>query len=293
MMDGLLIVNKDINMTSHDVVNIARKALKTKKIGHTGTLDPNATGVLVLAVGRATKLMKYFLNDNKTYIAEFLIGKAYDTDDVTGKLVAEKTTKDLSLDTVKNKLLSYLGESEQLPPDYSAVKIDGKKLYELARKNQVIDNKKLRKINIEDIKIFDIKRIDDTILLKTSLTVSKGTYIRSIARDLGYDLDNYGTLFSLVRTKVNEFSLEDANTISELKSGNFTLKSPFEYLDLPRITVSKNIEDEIEHGRFLDLKYFKAKKDTIVYSETNEPLAIYFYDETINKMRMSVKWRLK
>ena len=290
MMDGILFINKEKDMTSHDVVNIARGALKTKRIGHTGTLDPNATGVLVLAIGRATKLVKYFTNDSKTYNCKFLIGQAYDTDDVTGNLTNEKDASSITDKEIMTALNSFIGKSLQTPPDFSAVKHHGKKLYELARRDIKIYDIDAKEIEILSIKNIIITRMEKQIELDADIEVSKGTYIRSIARDLGEKLNNYGCLKELKRTRVNNITLDVCYSISELRSGQVMLKDPFEYLGLPKIQVNELIKRDIDNGRFLPVELFKDKTDTIIYSNENEPLAIYYYDEQKSKMRMSVKW---
>lgn len=290
MMDGILFINKEKNMTSHDVVNIARGALKTKRIGHTGTLDPNATGVLVLAIGRATKLVKYFTNDTKTYNCKFLIGQGLDTDDVTGNLTNEKDASNITDEELKSALNSFIGKSLQTPPDFSAVKHHGKKLYELARRDIKIYDIDPKEIEILSIENIVITRLEKQIELDADIEVSKGTYIRSIARDLGEKLNNYGCLKELTRTKVNNVTLEECYSISDLRNGKVELNDPFEYLDLPKIKVNELIKRDIDNGRFLPLELFKEKTDTIIYSNENEPLAIYYYDEQKSQMRMSVKW---
>ncbi|MFA7106726.1 MAG: tRNA pseudouridine(55) synthase TruB [Candidatus Izemoplasmatales bacterium] len=289
-MDGILLINKPKDMTSHDVVNIARKSLGTKKIGHTGTLDPDATGVLVLVVGKATKLVKYFSNDKKTYQCKFLIGKAYDTDDITGNIINEEDTSSIKLEEVKDKLYSFLGKQKQIPPNYSAVKVDGNKLYELARKNKMVRNITPRDVEVFKIENVEINREGINIAVEATMEVSKGTYIRSIARDLGEKLQNYGCLAELNRTKVNEIDINDCFTIDQLKSGVYSLKDPFELLNLPSIKVDSYIESLINNGRYLDVELFKNKEDTIICGKDNTPLAIYYFDETKNVMRMSVKW---
>jgi tRNA pseudouridine55 synthase len=289
-MDGVLVIDKPKDMTSHDVVDIARKALSTKRIGHTGTLDPNATGVLVLAIGKATKLVKYFTNDSKTYVCKFIIGQAYDSDDITGKLTDELDASHLKPEEIKKELMSFLGKQTQLPPDYSAVKFQGKKLYELARRDIKVTSIEPREVEIIDMNDPEIVYHEKTVEINVTMKVSKGTYIRAIARDLGKQLNNFGCLAELRRTQVNQFSIEDSFTIEQLQKSEVEIKEPFAYLDLPKIYVDKDVKDYIEHGRFLDLELFPEKTDTIIFSKEKEPLAIYYYDEVKNLMRMSVKW---
>ena len=289
-MVGVLVVDKPKDMTSHDVVNIARKSLGTKRIGHTGTLDPNATGVLVLAIGKATKLVKYFENDTKTYLCTFLLGVSYDTDDVTGKLINSSDASKIKEEKIKNALNSFIGKQEQIPPAFSAIKIQGRKMYELARRDMEMPKIGAREVEVFNIDNIEIKYLESLVEVKATMKVSKGTYIRSFARDLGEKLNNFGSLKELRRLEVNKLNLDSSVTIDELKTGNVELKDPFDYLDLPRIYVDETIKSYINHGRFLDVNLFEEKTDTIIYTKDKEPLAIYFYDETKNTMRMSVKW---
>lgn len=289
-MNGVLIIDKPKDFTSHDIVNIARKALKTKRVGHIGTLDPNATGVLVLCVNKATKLVKYFENHRKTYTATIRLGVKTDTDDITGKIVEKGDTSNLTDDKIKEALNSFLGEQKQIPPNYSAIKVNGKKLYELARRDIVVPNIKPRDIEIFKISNFKLLERNDDILFKVDIDVSKGTYIRSIARDLGDMLGCCGTLQDLRRTSIEQFNIKEAITVEDLKAGHFEIKEPFQFLNLQKITLSPMYKFYIQNGRFLDLNLFPIKTDTIIYSTDGEVLAIYYYDEQKDRMRMSVKW---
>jgi tRNA pseudouridine55 synthase len=289
-MDGLLIIDKPKDFTSFDVVAVARKTLKVQKIGHTGTLDPNATGILVLALGKATKLIKYFTEDRKTYECTFLIGRSYDTDDTTGNLIEELDTSKISEGQVINALKSFVGKNQQVPPAYSAIKVQGKKMYELARKNKELPELKPRDIEIFSINDIEVSKENKEIVVKAIFDVSKGTYIRSIARDLGIKLNNAGCLMELRRTKVNNFTLSDCVNMEDLKNQEINLKDPFAFMGLPKITVPETIANDIQYGRFIDMKYFSDKKDTIIYNSAGEVLAIYTYDSNKNTMRMSVKW---
>lgn len=289
-MDGVIVIDKPKNYTSHDVVNIARKALKTKRIGHTGTLDPNATGVLVLCIGRATKLVKYFEQDQKTYQATFRLGIKTDTDDITGKVIDQGDLSDVNEATIKHAIDGFLGKQLQTPPNYSAVKVNGKKLYELARREIHIPNLKPREVEVFNISNPVIRSDGDTLLVDVEMTVSKGTYIRSIARDLGNQLGCFGTLQDLRRLAVGQFNLTQAVTIEQLKAGEVDITDPFAYLNMQRITVDPKLKHYIANGRFLDHSMFPELTDTIIYSKDGEVLAIYYYDEQKKTMRMSVKW---
>lgn len=287
---GLFIVDKPKKLTSHDVVDIARKALKTRRIGHIGTLDPHATGVLVLCVNKATKLVKYFTENTKTYHAEIIIGKATDSDDITGKVIDEADASELTEEVVYEQLMTYKGESMQTPPKFSAIKMNGLKLYELARKNKEIQHIEPRKVNIFEIDDFTVLETGKIFRFSVSLKVSKGTYIRSIARDLGEKLGLCGTLGDLRRTSIETFDIKDAYTIDELKEGKIELKNPFDYLTMQKLIVDERAKSYIENGRFLDLDLFKEKTNTIIYSSEGQVLAIYYYDKDKDVMRMSVKW---
>ncbi|MBN2540982.1 MAG: tRNA pseudouridine(55) synthase TruB [Bacilli bacterium] len=289
-MDGVLIIDKPKNYTSHDIVNIARRALGTKRVGHIGTLDPNATGVLVLCINKATKLVKYFEHHSKIYQATFRLGLQTDTDDITGKVQAEGSTDALTEHLVKSALDQFLGKQKQVPPIYSAVKIKGKKLYELARRDLEIPTIEPRDVEIYSIANFVFLENEPGFTFQVDLHVSKGTYIRSIARDLGKQLGVYGTLVELRRTSINKFHIEDAISLEKLEAGEYQIKDPFDYMNLPKVTLEKKQEYFVRNGRFLDPETVGIKEDCILCDETEKPLAIYFYDEQKNQLRMSVKW---
>lgn len=211
-MDGIIIINKPKGYTSHDVVNKIRKIYNTKKVGHTGTLDPNATGVLPILIGKATKLSDYLMEHNKTYIATMKLGERRDTGDSEGKVIETKETNEPSEDVVKNVLNSFLGKQLQTPPMYSAIKIQGKKLYEYAREGKQIEIPK-REIEIYSINLESIKNLE----IKFTVTCSKGTYIRTLCEDIAIKLETVGYMKELIRTKVDRFSINEAYTIEELE----------------------------------------------------------------------------
>ena len=184
----------------------------------------------------------------------------------------------------------FRGKIQQTPPNYSAVKINGKKLYDLARRDIRIPDIKPRDVEVYDISNFKMLEDSDTKLIEIELFVSKGTYIRSIARDLGIDLGCYGSLKELRRTEIEKFSIDEAITIDQLKAGEVELLDPFKYLNMQKIVIDDAYKPYIDNGRFLNINLFPGKKDTIIYSKQNEVLAIYHYDEQKSTMRMSVKW---
>ena len=218
-MDGIFNVLKPPGMTSHDVIGFLRRALKTKKIGHGGTLDPDAAGVLPVFAGTATRLLSYAMEGRKQYIAEFTLGEQRDTGDDSGTLVKTMPVPELSEAKLKEVLQSFLGKQIQLPPMYSAVKINGQKLYQLARKGVEVE-RKARPIEIYKLELLDAKLPTESISAKYSFTVavecSKGTYIRVLGEDIATALGTCGTMSFLLRTQVGSYLLNEAHTLQEI-----------------------------------------------------------------------------
>ena len=213
-VDGIIVINKPKNYTSHDVVAKVRKILNVKKVGHTGTLDPNATGVLPLLIGNGTKLSKYLINHDKEYEVILKLGIKTDTADGEGKIVESQDVENLSEEKVKEALLSVVGQQQQLPPMYSAIKVKGKKLYEYARNGQTIEVEP-RNIEIYNIELLNISKEKNEIYFKVSC--SKGTYIRSLCEDIANKLQTVGYMKGLNRTKVGIFNIENSITIQEIE----------------------------------------------------------------------------
>ena len=212
-MDGIIVVNKEKGCTSHDLVSKVKKIVK-EKVGHTGTLDPLATGVLPLLIGKGTLCLKYLINHNKEYIAVLKLGVSTDTMDGEGIVLEEKDvdTSILEKSNVEKILSGFVGKQIQEPPIYSAIKVKGKKLYEYARKGESIEIPK-REIEIYDMELRGINKIENEIEFKVSC--SKGTYIRSLCFDLAKKLGTIGYMKDLKRLKVGEFSIENSITINE------------------------------------------------------------------------------
>lgn len=185
-MDGVLVINKPKGFTSHDVVNVARKTLNTRKIGHTGTLDPNATGVLPILVGTATKISKYLIEHNKTYVATIKLGEKTDTGDIEGNIIGQdENCPNFSYKEIEGVLKTFLGKQKQIPPIYSAIKINGKKAYEYARSGQVLE------LEARDIEIYKIELINaQEKEITFEVSCSKGTYIRTLCEDIAKKLRN-------------------------------------------------------------------------------------------------------
>ncbi len=214
-MNGIIIIDKPKNCTSHDIVRKAKRIFN-QKVGHTGTLDPNATGVLPLLIGKGTQISKYIINHDKTYEAVLKLGEKTDTADIEGEILETKEVPKESLqnEKVKEVLKSFIGKQEQIPPIYSAIKVKGKKLYEYARKGVKVEIQP-RQIEIYDIELINIEQQNKTIKFKVKC--SKGTYIRTLCEDIAKKLDTVGYMKELNRTQVGEFEIENSITIDELE----------------------------------------------------------------------------
>ncbi len=220
-MNGVIVVDKEKGKTSFDEIRKIRKEYNIKKVGHIGTLDPMATGVLTILVGEATKLSDYLMNHDKEYVAILSLGEKRDTGDSEGKIIETKKVPDLSEKNVKEILKSFEGEISQIPPIYSAIKVNGKKLYEYAREGKQVEIKP-RIVTIYDIKLIEIK--ENNITFKVHC--SKGTYIRTLCEDIAKKLGTVGYMSSLRRTRVGNFTLEDVGRIISIEE---VLKSKQEY----------------------------------------------------------------
>jgi len=265
-MTGAIVLNKPEGMTSRDLVNKLNRILETKEIGHIGTLDPMATGVMVCLIGRATKLTNLLVNHDKEYLATFKLGILTDTLDRTGNILKEEK---FNLDEEKliKVLNSFIGSYEQEVPIYSSVKVDGKKLYEYARREEKVILPK-KEVTIYSLELLDIK--DSEITIKTK--VSKGTYIRSLIRDIGEALNTYGTLTALERTLVGNFKIENACTIDEVLNNNYHLYSICELLkDYPKEEVDPEMLYKIRNGQILE----RQIDDYLLFTSNGKEIALY------------------
>ena len=231
-MDGFLVVDKAPAMTSHDVVAVARKALGTRKVGHAGTLDPMATGVLVLGFGNGTRLLQYITDGDKSYVATVVLGAATVTDDQEGEVISEAGASNISDVQIKSGLSKMVGEIQQRPSSVSAVKVAGERAYDRVRAGEVFELA-ARTITISSLNILDIRRNGSRIEIDIDVTCSAGTFIRAIGRDLGDDLKVGGHLSALRRTRVAGFSIDQAITFEALKGQEF---SALELSDVARQT---------------------------------------------------------
>ena len=270
-MEGIIVVNKTKGITSFDVIRKLKKILKTKKIGHTGTLDPLATGVMLVCVGKATKLASDLEAKNKIYIADFDIGYATDTYDVEGKKIAENIIE-VSKENLEQSIKKFIGNIKQVPPMYSAIKIDGNKLYHLARKGIEVERPK-RDVTIEYINLLDFKNNK----AKIETEVSKGCYIRSLIYDIGQNLGTYATMTALQRKQVGEYSLENSYNLEQIEE--MTLNNNFKFL--------KTVEEIFSYDKY----NLQTEKEFILYKNgntvkikenlENKKYRIYFQDEFI------------
>jgi len=269
---GFLNVYKPVGKTSHDVVAYFRKLLKIKKIGHTGTLDPFAEGVLPICVGNSTRLIEY-LPDDKAYLAFVQLGKATDSYDTEGNVIFESDKK-VTKEQLVNALTSFEGEIEQLPPMYSAIKVKGKKLYEYAREGKTISVAP-RQVTIHKIELknFDEEKQEAQVYIECS----KGTYIRSIANDLGQNLCCGGYLTRLIRTKAGKFLVEDSIKMQDYKSIEFVEKhliEPISMLNYPLYNLNTSEKLDISNGKpLLNKSINNAENIILVYNDSIKAVA--------------------
>ena len=281
-MNGILVINKPKGYTSRDIVNIISKKLGTKKVGHTGTLDPMAEGVLVLPVGRALKISELLTSNKKEYKARVILGYETDTLDITGK-ETKRNNPAVSEEDIKRALQEMIGRQLQEVPIYSAVKINGKKLYEYARNNIPVTLPK-KEIEVYELSLIDnVKKLKDTIEFTIYCRVSKGTYIRSLIRDIALKLGTYGTMKELVRTKQGIFTIEKAYTLEDIEKADYRLIPIKEALpNIKQINLDDKLLKKVKNGQVLD-SFFTEDLALLVDKKGNE-IAIYKKTEN-NKVK--------
>ena len=269
-MNGFILVNKKKNMTSRDVVNSLIKILNTKKIGHTGTLDPFAEGLLLVGVNKGLKVVKLLNYKDKEYIAKVKLGIKTDTLDITGNILEERK-EDLNQEELVEVLQSIIGEYSYEVPIYSAIKVNGKKLYEYAREGKKVE------IPIKESYIYDIKLIDFKDNSFTfSVKVSNGTYIRALVRDISKKINKLMTLEELTRTKIDSLLLKDAYTLEDIKNNNFKLLKINDLLNYKEVELSGYLEAKVLNGNKIKLK---EKEDNILFIKETEEIAVYTREE--------------
>lgn len=272
-MNGIIVINKPKDYTSRDIVNIVSKKLNTKKVGHTGTLDPLATGVLVLPIGKALKVSELLTSNTKEYIAEVILGYETDMLDITGTEI-KRNIPSVTKEELLKVLKSYIGKYNQEVPLYSAVKVGGRKLYEYARSGTPVipPSKEVEVYSLELIS--DLKHIKGAVEFTIRCEVSKGTYIRSLIRDIAYSLNTYGTMKNLIRTRQGIFTLKDAYTLKDIEENNYKLLSIKECLPNIKTTVIEEpLLTKVKNGMVLD-KFFKENMSLLLDKEGKE-IAIY------------------
>lgn len=286
-MDGLIIVNKEKNITSFDVVRQIKKIFKTKKVGHLGTLDPLATGVLVVTINDGTKLAQFIENVDKTYIATILIGKSTTTYDQEGEITEIKPVTNLAYSKIIEALNHFKGKSMQYPPIYSAIKKDGKKLYEYAREGIEV------KIEPREIEIKEIKLISEVVFqndeceFSFEVTVSKGTYIRSLCKDIAEYLGYPGYMKELCRTRNGIFSLNDSSMIRDIEMGNYKFIDMLEAVKEFPIIENEDISLKAKNGMKISINDVKKHIGEIVefvsIKNDQKLLAIYKLEDKCYK----------
>ena len=264
-MNGILLIKKEKGMTSHDVVAQLRRILHIKKIGHSGTLDPNATGVLLMLVGRACKVLPFLEDTDKEYIATMELGKKTISDDIWEEVLDEKPIVPIA--DFQKELDAFKGVIKQVPPMISSVKVNGKKLYEYARNQEAVKRPE------RSVEIYDIEALDDKNL-QFRVSCSSGTYVRSLCHDIAERTGNYGCMSSLIRTKVGRFSLEDCVTLDDVKNGDFSLHPIKEILDGYEMIAYTPLKD-IYNGKHVRIN---TKADKVAILDQEDVIAIYERD---------------
>ena len=299
MFEGILPIYKERGITSHDVVFRARRILQMKKIGHSGTLDPEVDGVLLLLLGGATKVSEYAMDLGKSYRAEVCLGIKTTTEDLTGEVVEECNVSDISVDKIKEILKSMIGEIEQKPPIYSAIKVNGRKLYEYARRGQFDVEIPTRKVNIYDITFIENSEYykDDKFYFSIDINCGKGTYVRTIATSIGKELNLPSTMSKLTRTRSGEITLDNCLTLSEIEQhlkdetleGKLLRKEyaleEYKFVEIPKFRAKQVMNGlRFRRNQFPDYDF----TDGIVFTYENEAIAIYHLKDKDDEL-LSVK----
>lgn len=284
-LNGCIVVDKPEGYTSRDIVNIIGKKFKTKKVGHTGTLDPMATGVLVVCINKATKIAELLTSLDKEYIAEFTLGILTDTLDITGNIIKEEKAV-FDEKTIKNMLYSMIGVYDQEVPIYSAVKVNGRKLYEYARNNEEVILPK-HKVDIKELELLDIKYDIDKTIIKVRCLVSKGTYIRALGYDIAKKLNTIAVMSSLRRTKQGKFNITESYTLEQINNDEYKTLDILDVLDYTKIEVDENICQKLINGAIIDNIY---NEEIVLFTHNNKAVALY---KTYNKDNSKLKpWKM-
>ncbi len=276
-INGIIPINKPKGITSRDVVNEVQKLLNTKA-GHTGTLDPMAEGVLIICLGKATKLVEILTSTEKEYIAEVTLGLETDTLDTEGTILKTENIN-ITKQEIENTLKKFITTYHQEVPKYSAVKVKGKKLYEYARNNEEVTLPK-KEVTIYDLKLLDYKQENNKTIFQIYTKVSKGTYIRSLIRDIAHSLNTIGIMSKLTRTTQGKFKLEDTYTLKDLEENNYKIINIKDALDINIVKVDDKLKQKIINGQKLKPDYDKV----LFLDKENNELAIYKKENNELKM---------
>ena len=261
-MDGILVIHKEASMTSHDVVMRLRRILHIKKIGHSGTLDPQATGVLLVLVGRACKALPYLEDTDKEYVAEMQLGKQMTTDDIWGEVMREQAV--VPITDFKKVLKSFEGIIQQVPPMISSVKVNGRKLYEYARAGEEVERP------VRNVTIYETEVLDEGAM-RFRVACSSGTYIRTLCVDFAEKTGNLGFMSSLVRTSVGRFNLQDALTLDEIEAGKLELHSLMELFKERELIAYEPVLDVFQGKKI----HINAQQDEVMIVHDQDIIAVY------------------
>ena len=301
MINGIVNIYKEKGYTSHDVVAVLRKVVGQKKIGHTGTLDPDATGVLPVCLGRATKVCELLTDHDKTYEALLLLGKTTDTQDISGEVLEERDPGDLTEEEVRSCIESFIGEYDQIPPMYSALKVNGKKLYELAREGKTVE-RAARRVQIFDIEILSIA------LPRVTMKVhcSKGTYIRTLCHDIGQKLGCGACMEKLTRTKVSRFEIKDSLTLAQIevlkkedRLSEILIPIDQMFANYPSIIVSGEAARLAYNGNGIKDRDVRKDENILdeayvrVYDDVEDFIGVYQYHEKEREYRIRKMFYIK
>jgi tRNA pseudouridine55 synthase len=262
---GFVIVDKPAGITSHDVVHQIRKLANTKKVGHAGTLDPDATGVLVVGLGKATRLLTFVVADNKTYQAIIRLGQSRTTDDSQGEVIETNNCENITDEQIKLELAKFVGDINQIPSSVSAIKVEGKRAYDLVRQGEKVELSP-RLVHISAIDVHEIKNVEQFKDVTITVHCSSGTYIRAIARDLGKNLKVGGHLTNLRRTQSGQWSITTAHKLNELKPGNLPLISMSQVATsiFPSVTIGNSEIEDFIHGRSVRTTHTPAETIAVI-----------------------------
>ena len=274
-IDGIIPIYKEKGMTSFDVVREIKKIFGTKKVGHTGTLDPLAAGVLLVCIGKATKIVELLTSNEKEYIAKVKLGIETDTLDIEGKVLKEEKVNNVNIEETINsyKNKTYLQEV----PKYSAIKVNGKKLYEYARNNLEVELPK-KEVTIKEIELIDYN--EDSFIFKALVT--KGTYIRSLIRDICHDMNTIGTMTELLRTKQGKVKIDECYKLEDIRNNKYKLYTIDEVLDYKKIEVDKETYKKVSNGMKITNNY--EVEDKVLFTFNNKLLGIYEKEDNMLKV---------